>query len=154
MVKYIPKKKVANRALAYLASILYLIEACLMVCTFICLIKDKLKIGLVSAIVFVLLLVALIILSVGFSWIRYYTLEVNNGKLIYKYYDVVDTFGKDMSVCTITELKEVKMSKKSIVLVGDIFVKEPLSKEKKYKSIELKGYNDEVFNFVKDFARK
>lgn len=154
MVKYIPSKKVANRILAYLASVLYLIEACLMVCTFVGLVTGKLKVCLVSVIIFVILLAVLVTLSLGFSWVKYYTLEVNNGKLIYKYYDVIDTFGKDESICTITELKELKVSKKSLIIVGDIFVKEPMSKEKKYKTIELKGYNDEVLNFIKEFAKK
>lgn len=143
-----PKKPIAKKQLGYLVSSIYLAIVVLII-SYIFLWNH-----------FILCIVAglsciNIFFSKKYSWFERAELEEKQGKLIFTYWDIVDTFGNNKSVYTIGRVSGIKERKGgSLVIKGDITVKEPLLKAKSVKKVVINEVTDEFMSLLLSFQER
>lgn len=90
-----------------------------------------------------------------FEWFLNPVLEKKNEKLIFKTDDVIAALGKSTTVTTILDVKKYQEKKNSIIVYGDIIVKEPMSKTKNRNKCEIVGlYDKHDKEQVKDLLKE
>lgn len=156
-----PKKDV-NKIIAWLCSLGYFVIFFEVLAIIISgTLKRLLKFSRLNS--FDLVLIVSLVLVTGFlifclnffEWVLNPRLEVKNNSVIFKTDDVVAALGRATTSYTIKSVRDISIKKSSVIVKGDIIVKEPLVKSKSKSSCEItRLYDDEVKNNVVNILKE
>lgn len=140
----------ANAVLAYVVSFTTLVILVLGIVG-VAFFKRARDISIYSFVVALLLIGFCIFCNYFFVWAVNGRLEVCKGYLVYKYEEVVSTFGNSTVEVKIKSVDRVKRKRKNFVVYGDLSVKQPLRKEKGVKKYVLANMDDDAYIFFSNF---
>lgn len=163
-------KRSANKIIAWLCSICYLVFGIILVVSFMTKTFTRLYLffhngldimrlepsDLVLMLCMIFIVVFLIFSLNFYEWALNPVLIINKDMLTFKTDDVIAALGRSTTVNKIIRVDSYKEKKNSIIIYGDMTVQEPLKKPSKRNSIEIVGLYDEedkrkVLSVLKEF---
>lgn len=153
MVKLVPSKKTAPKAIPYICALLYILVVVLCIFSIYYIYsKNNTFIVCLAGLVFDFL--CLFIISRSFSWYKSAELKKTNDFVVYNVENIIGLLGRNITKYHIIRLDDMHKSGRNLIIRGYIDVFEPMQKASHTKKLVINDITDEGITLIEEFFNK